>query len=145
MGRQQPSRIEMYGDSDCYAGIDVVGGESQGIKLLDNVISGCGWGIFVNDEGPVTDIQIRNNDVFKNSDGIFVLGLKNSQLIRNRVHFNEFSGIGINGSSTGNMILHNVVTGNGFTDMSHDATSTPNNWAGNTCETSDEGDDVDCP
>ena len=136
----------IFGSPECYSGIDVVGdGASTGIHILGNVITGCGWGIFEAPEYPSTRLKIQHNDVYKNIDGIFVLGLTDSELIGNRVHLNEFSGIGLNEGSTGNRILNNTATGNGFTDMSHSDDSSPNLWRGNTCETSDEGVEVDCP
>ena len=134
----------IFGLPECYSGIDVVGdGESTDIHILGNVITGCGWGIFEAQE-PSTRLFIQHNSVYQNVDGIFALGLTGSKLIGNRVHLNEFSGIGLNGGSTGNRILNNTATGNGFTDMSHSEDSTPNLWRGNTCQTSDEGEEVDC-
>ena len=136
----------IFGLPECYSGIDVVGdGASTGIHILGNVITGCGWGIFEAPEGPSTRLQIQHNHVYQNIAGIYALGLTDSELIGNRVHLNEFSGIGLNEGSTGNRILNNTATGNGFTDMSHSEDSSPNLWRGNTCETSDEGVEVDCP
>ena len=52
-------------------------------------------------------------------------------------------GIGLVDESTGNIIRHNVATGNDDVDMFHDEGSSPNEW-NNTCDTSG-GDDIDCP
>jgi len=137
---------ESDGTSNCYSGIDVVDGPSNAVQIHDNVIIKCGWGIFIGDFEPaISGLLIQKNLVFDNRAGIFVLGLEHSLLLGNRVHFNEDAGIGLNGGSTANKVMHNIVTGNGLTDMSHDESSTANKWLGNTCETADEGDEIDCP
>jgi len=55
-----------------------------------------------------------------------------------------FNGILITQGVTGNVFKHNILFNNGSYDLFHDASSTPNTWIKNSCE-SKFGDDIpDC-
>jgi len=100
--------------------------------------------VFVPAGPPSTDIHIQKNQLYYNEDGIFLVGVQDSRIVNNHAYLNRSVGIALIEGSVGNKILHNTASGNGAWDMGHTPDSTPNQWLGNTCSTS-EGIDVDCP
>lgn len=114
------------------------------VTITDNEVAGCAQGIFAATAAPSTDLTIRDNLTYANGVGIFLIQVEDSQLTGNQADMNEWAGLALVQFSQGNRILSNIATGNGFLDMGHDESSTPNQWMLNICDTSD-GADVDCP
>lgn len=135
------------GDFDCYSAVDVVGpGPSKHIRIQDNVLTECSHGVFVvvfPTDPPSTKISIRDNRIRQTADGIILIGVQDSEVIGNRVHFN-YSGIRLWDYSYNNRIARNLVTGNIDWDLFHDPSSAPNSWTDNTCLLANM-DDIDCP
>jgi len=131
------------GTPACWSGIDVVDeGPNNEILILDNAATGCNHGINVATEPPATKLQISGNHVYGNVDGIFLLGMTDSVVSDNRVHFNN-AGIVLWANTYGNKIVNNIVTGNRDVDM-YQYPDFFNLWSGNTCVLT-EGAYIDCP
>lgn len=128
----------------CYSGIDIVDQASHNIRVQDNIVRGCGQGIFAASDVPSSELTIRDNEAYLNGVGILLLHVEDSNLLGNHSYLNEFAGLALVESSTDNRIEENIATGNGLFDMFHDESSTPNRWRYNICDTS-EGADIDCP
>ena len=129
----------------CYSGIDIVGDRpSHQVLITDNDVTGCAQGIFAATAAPSTELTIRHNLTAANGVGILLIRVEDSQLIGNQAYINEWAGLALLQFSQGNRIVSNTALGNGFPDMGHDESSTPNKWMLNICDTS-YGADVDCP
>lgn len=140
------NRVVGAGPLVCYSAIDVVGEASKHIQIKSNTLAECGFGIFaITDPAnpPNKKFTIRDNRVRLTHAGILLNGLRDSDVIGNRVHFNH-AGISLWDSAQGNRIAENTATGNETWDLFHDPSSTPNIWAENICVLS-EGGDIDCP
>ena len=122
----------------------VEAGPSRQVEILDNVVSGCDQGIYIAGDPPSSEVEIRNNRLFANGDGIRVSGLQDSKLIDNHVYLNHWVGISLFEGSSGNRILGNSASGNGIYDLGHEPGSSPNLWEDNICAVS-VGADIDCP
>jgi parallel beta-helix repeat protein len=133
--------------AECYSAFDAIGpGPNLHIQVQDNVLTGCAHGVFVEALSaslPSRNFTIRNNRIRLTGDGIRLVGLQDSEIIGNRVHFNE-AGVRLWDYSYNNLIAENLATGNVYWDLFHDDSSDPNTWRDNTCVTSNMG-DIDCP
>jgi len=134
--------IRVFGASTCDSAIGVVWlGPSERIQVLNNVVSGCRVGVLAQTELP-SQINIRDNRILANADGILLYELMNSDVTGNRVHFNN-AGIVLLEDSYNNKIRGNIVTGNRTWDIFYDDSSYPNDWKNNTCVLANH-DDIDC-
>lgn len=112
---------------------------------LEGTIFTCG-SIFVglpSGAFPLGQIQIENNFIHDGEDGIVLRGVTNAKVSGNHVRDNSGQGISLRIVSTDNLITSNLTAGNGV-DLQHEASSTPNTWVNNSCDTS-SGADIDCP
>lgn len=128
----------------CFSGIDIVDQASHDIRVQDNIVRGCGQGIFAASDVPSSELTIRDNEAYNNGIGILLLNVEDSTLFGNQAFLNEVAGLALVESSQDNRIVENIATGNGVIDMFHDESSTPNQWMYNICGTS-VGADIDCP
>lgn len=141
------NRISGTGLDECYSAFDAIGpGPNLHVQVQDNVLTGCAHGVFVEvlpAALPSRNFSIRNNRIRLTGDGIRLVGLQDSEIIGNWIHFNE-SGVRLWDDSYNNRIAENLATGNVDWDLFHDESSAPNSWKDNTCVTSNMG-DIDCP
>ena len=83
---------------------------SRNLKIHDNIVRRNGnHGIFASKLR--TDLSIRNNEVYKNKDGIFLHVCDSSVVMDNHVHDNFVTGMSLNESSRGT-ISGNVIEDN---------------------------------
>ena len=132
---------------------------ARGLELKGNHISGCVdlsffpcTGLALAFAGPVSQLVVKNNSISYMRNGIDLNGIFNdgvnfitdSTFSQNHITNNFDRGILVQNGVTGNTFRKNILFGNGFVDLFHDVSSTPNLWVGNSCETKIGADIPDC-
>jgi len=146
-------------DSNFFGGLQgVTIDATSNMEVTGNHISACidtGYspctGLAVAFQGNVRNLRVENNYIRGMRNGIDLNGMLNggtfvtdSIISGNHITNNRDSGILVQNGVTGNVIGYNSLFDNGYFDLDHDESSTPNVWIDNRCETKFGADIPDC-